>query len=641
MAYFSPFFTEGGLLLHEKTLAGRLGAAGWKSILNALTVREVPQPGAPAAALMHLRTHWCYRRPPLIPGAVELPRRAAVCLAGMGAFTPQEQAGLHMQLRHVGGGPSGGEGCYVSRCGRLENYVRVLPARAARIETQLYDYQRIYVEYLVRARLTAATWQNGNGQVYVQLDTGLGKTYLALALVAALRLPTLFVVPTLQLQSDGADTARELFPHLNVVSYSNVEARRCEKKGLTPPGATNADIIFCVVNTASKKPPEFFMGFGLIILDEVHEFHARTLVKLLEAPSPYLVGLSATPLIRPNKLDRIVPMYLGKPLSLLDVLKDQHGEAGAEEMIKLLEFKFDGVVREVWYEGHPATLEPGDLQGPPLLPIQRIGRIICDPHRIELIAAEVERILHLHETLPPDQLDYWGLGLDEHGVVRRHSVFVFAEHRDYLPTLRKALLRRVDEREFYLMDPEEDPDASSAVVLRGGASEEDRRGARHTRVVLTTYGYSRRGVSFEHMTALVEATPRRNGYMQILGRICRLTRDPSLRSIRRIVVDVRDTKSPLDSQSSGRRPVYREKNWGVSYVRNTFEDFKLEPAPPSPAHPLSAEKAVKVPNKRRGKASGGSAGSAACSQAQSAELQPDSGTKAGGGHSLQDLLHHK
>jgi hypothetical protein len=449
----------------------------------------------------------------------------------------------------------------------------------------------------------------------VQLDTGLGKTYLALGLVAALRLPAMFIVPTILLQKEGAQLARTLFPHLKVIEYSTLLAKKAEKKGLPPPSAANADIIFCVVNTASKKPPEFFMGVGILILDEAPEFHAPTFEGMLWALAPYVVGLSATPLVRDDKLDRIVPKFLGKPLSLLDVLRSQHGD-GAEAMIKLLQFKFKGNVREVWYEGLPeAVADYGET-----LPILRIGRVIADPHRTEMVAAEVERILHLHETLPADQLDYWGLGLDEHGVVRRHSVFVFAEHRDYLPVLKAALLKRVSVGELYLMDPDEDPDASSAVVLRGGATDKERLGARHTRVILTTYGFSRRGVSFEHMTALVEASPRRNGFMQILGRICRLTRDPSLRSIRRVVVDVRDIKTSLNGQSSGRRLVYRQKEWGVSYVRNTYEDFGL--GDKAPARPQTDEKLVAI---RKG-AKGG---------------DDDDSSKQSSAHSLQDLLKPK
>jgi len=525
-------------------------------------------------------------------------------------LTPGERAGLHMGLQYVPSPDAHDEGHYVSFSGGLENRVRLLTKADATSVLPLYDYQSIYVDYMAQNRLNPAAWQYGGGQVYVHLKTGLGKTYVALALVAALRMPALFVVPTILLRQDGVETAQSVYPNLRVVAYSNDLERKCQKQGLPLPNGDNVDIMFCVVNTARTKPPEFFKGFGIVVLDEAHEMCSKTNVELLWNYAPYLVGLSATPLVRPDEMDRIVPKFLGKPLSLSDVVHEVYG-AAAEKMLEVLDYNFEGKVREVWYEGHPAAVLDDEMTS---MTILKIGRLITDPFRVELVAAETERILHLHETLTGSELAEAGLGMDEHGVMRRHSVFVFAEYRDFLDILKGALLRRVDEREFYLMDPGEAEPASgastvSALVLRGGATEEDRKEARRTRVVLTTYGYSRRGVSFEHMTALVEATPRRNGYMQILGRICRLTKNPSLLSIRRIVIDIRDRASSLDSQSSGRRDVYREKGWPITHIKAAHTDFQLE-NPPTPAQPHTMEKPVTMRSSKgeAAEAAGGTGG---------------------------------
>jgi len=89
-------------------------------------------------------------------------------------------------------------------------------------------------------------------------------------------------------------------------------------------------------------------------------------------------------------------------------------------------------------------------------------------------------------------------------------------------------------------------------------------------VVLTTYGYSRRGVSLVEMTSIVLASPRRRGMRQILGRI---TRRGSDESILRIVVDVKDVRTALKGQSTDRRVVYKEKAYPIYRVRVDHEDF--------------------------------------------------------------------
>jgi hypothetical protein len=123
--------------------------------------------------------------------------------------------------------------------------------------------------------------------------------------------------------------------------------------------------------------------------------------------------------------------------------------------------------------------------------------------------------------------------------------------------------------------PLEDEDTSGEekgpVVLRGGCASTTLREAQDARIVLTTYGYSRRGVSLTNMTALVLATPRRNGMTQILGRI---TRRGSDETIVRQVVDIKDISTPLKGQSTDRRKAYKAKAWPISRLRISYADFE-------------------------------------------------------------------
>lgn len=559
----------------------------WTKLKRSFTIKAVPDPRAPPAALRKLRKHVCYMWD-APSDRITLPRRFAEVLAQNDPkhilFSPFEKAHRLIEpAGYFGGQPSG---------------VRTLDLTPEDFKYTLYPYQTVYVDHVVNNRLSPQKVQAGAGQVYIQLDTGKGKTIVALALVARLKVPTCIVVPTLELQDTGVKRAKEALPSLRVVAYSNALAKKHEKKGKPAPSAANVDIMFIVINTARTKPPEFYRGFGMAILDEASEYHSPTSSAVLwNVQAPCLVGLSATPHERPDKMDRVVSVFLGNPLALEDVIPPE----------EIDDFKFRGRVREVKYVGHPAHLGES---APGAAAIVKIGNIVMDPHRLELVAAEVDQLLHLHETLPPEELEEWGLGLDEHGVVRRHAVFVFAEHRDYLPALRDALNRRGITGDKIYID-EDDPTAlPDATILRGGATEVDRHDSIRSSVVLTTYGFSRRGISLNQMTAQVLASPRRNGMTQISGRICRLTPDPSTRSIRRIVVDIRDVKTSLTSQSSTRRMVYRKRLWDIYSVDSSFTDFPLPadaPIPPigeystvpagtplSQAKPPSLEKRVVV-----------------------------------------------
>jgi len=531
-------FTKEGYAVSGAWLKQRLTPAGWRALRQGLTVREKPQPGAPLAAIRHARTYECFKYDSATD-VLTLPRR-------LGTFVDQ--------AAQEPPGTFGGEPALVRR----------LPPAACDSGLELYPYQEAYVTHLVERRLGPAQRRAGTGQVYVHVGTGRGKTYMLAALVGRLRVPTLVVVPTLLLQKDGADLLADVYPALRVERYSNDLDRRRARSGLPPVTAATADVVFCVVNTARSKPRAFFEGYGLVVFDEAHEYHSPQNSKLLwKAQALCMVGLSATPHDRPDGMDRVVSGFLGKPLPLEEVVP-----AGLIENIT-----FAGRVLEVQYSGHPDFACNVQGANGTTSAICTIGGVVKDPHRFEVVAAAVRHLLELHTTLGPAGLDEAGLGPfrlpDGTVTVRQHSVLVFAEHREYAPALRDLLSARFPELNIL------DDTGAEPVVLRGGATAGEVDAAHRARLVLTTYGYSRRGVSLVQMTAMVLATPRRNGLTQILGRIRRLTPDPALRSVRRVVVDLRDVKVALAAQTSARRQAYRAEGWPVAKVKANYTDFPV------------------------------------------------------------------
>ena len=109
-------------------------------------------------------------------------------------------------------------------------------------------------------------------------------------------------------------------------------------------------------------------------------------------------------------------------------------------------------------------------------------------------------------------------------------------------------------------------------MLKGGAKKETIERAHKMKIILTTYSYSRRGISYNHLNALILATPRRTGLKQILGRILRYNSDEK---IERYVVDIHDQASVLRGQLYDRLKIYKERKYNIRYTRyDANEDFE-------------------------------------------------------------------
>jgi len=526
--------TPMGLMVDLDLLIARLG--GRKTLaafLRKLTVVETPQPGRPKSFARKKRTGFRY-----VGRRLCLPRVKAPVLFGrvLGRLATEPMA-----------------------------RPREVPPDRWWLKVPFYVYQEAAAEYVCRP--LGPLGPGGGGSAYVEMGTGMGKSRFAMAVAARCAGPVFVVVPTKIIRVQWLEEFAEVFPHLRCGSYVNPPKN--SKK--IPPGPDTHDVVVGIVNTVRVKKPGFFQGYSLVVLDEAHEFHSPKNIQVLwlAQGAPRVLGLSATPGDRIDGLDRVVYHFLGKPIRAKDDIPD----------FDISDVSFRGRVREVEYKGDPDFCETMLTAAGTPCAIGTIGNIVGDPARLRLAAAEVERLLRLHETEPPESLREMGLGprpeedaTEKHpeGEVRRHGVFVFAELRDYLPALRDAILERVPPQELFvpeLGDAKRDP--SDPVVLRGGSTEGDLGDARSARVVLTTYGYSRRGVSLTDMTAMLLATPRRNGLRQILGRI---TRRGSDESIIRTIVDLKDVRTSLKSQSTTRRKVYKEKEYPIARVKVKFED---------------------------------------------------------------------
>lgn len=531
--------TPRGLRIRIAPLMERLGGRrGYQRFLAALTVTEKPQPGRPKATARARRT--AHRQ----EGAyLCVPRVKAPILLGKVLERVSHDPEFAEALRITGG-------------------IREIPSEDWEPAQSFYGYQEAAANFICDFG-GALGPVGGSGFAYMQMGTGMGKSRFGMAVAARGRGPVFVVVPTKAIRLQWMDEFKEVFPALNVAAYDNPP----KKSKKVAPTAETHDIVVGIFNTVRAKDPGFFGGYATLILDEAHELHSpvNNNILWLAQEVPRVLGLSATPDDRTDGLDRIVNHFLGAPIC---AEKDIPG-------FDIADVNFRGRVREVEYKGHPDHCETALSVAGTVSAIETIGNIIKDPARLCLVAAEVERLFRLHETEGAAGLQEFGLGArpaeaasDNYpeGENRTHGIFVFAEHREYLPALREALLERFAPEDVEAPEIDE----VAPVVLRGGATRSEIHDAHNARIVLTTYGYSRRGVSIVEMTAIVLATPRRHGMRQILGRV---TRRGSDESILRAVIDIKDVRTALKSQNTERRKIYKEKEYPIYRVQADHETY--------------------------------------------------------------------
>ena len=556
MATIIGVATREGVKIPLEALRARIGAAALKKVLKSLSVTEVVHKGR--------------------PGGMAPAVRRAYRLGPLDLTVPRLKAAAFLEAKAV-------DRIDAALFGRGQ---RALSAEATRPARELYSYQEAAVAYLCGTVYAGEAVAAGRGVAYLELATGLGKSAVGATVIARRGRPGLVVVPTKALSEQWIDEFKAAYPLMKAAAYSNAAKVKCS--------SASHDVVVIVINTFRAMPVEFLEGFGTIVIDEAHELQSTENSKALWLAQmvPAVLGLSATPADRKDGLDQFVTMMLAPVLKPADI---PGFDAAAVQ--------FKNTVRIVEYSGADAHTETVLSAAGTMSAILTVGAILKDPERLALVAREVLRLHCLHETLSAGELSAAGLGPRPaaaatkdypEGEVRRHGVFVFAETRDFLPVLREALLSSgadissitapeldgaIDAGGDAGDDADDDAGADAGDVPQGGTDDVGvvsvlRGGVAKTAVgdakkqkahiVLTTYGFSRRGISLPDMTAIVLATPRRNGLTQILGRITRRGGDES---ILRVIVDIVDVRTGLKGQASDRKKVYREKGFPIEKVK--------------------------------------------------------------------------
>ncbi len=370
-------------------------------------------------------------------------------------------------------------------------------------------------------------------------NAGTGKSFTAMDLIAKVKRKTLIVVPNEYLLSQWVSLLTDYFPTARIGKLYGKHK-------------SDGDIIVSIINSAAdlesftvntKLPwpnigkalkymkqsttinvDDLYAQIGLTIFDESQMYVSKEFRKVFKrVRSRFTLGLSATPDIREDKLDRIHQSWLG-PILVANGLEGYSAEDDA----------FMSTATVIKYHAQDEHCE-FKVRDDGMMDYQSIiESLVTDPNRNRLL---VDRILQLASV--------------------GHHVFVFSDRRSHLEHLHELL----SSSSTVPLDMEFEDEQK--VILYGGSTEQTIQKANDTsKIIFTTYQYSSTGVSIKKMDALVLTTPRRTNMTQIINRVFRLGSD---QTIRRQIVDVVDAKMPIKRQHLERLKAYQERGSEIVY----------------------------------------------------------------------------
>jgi superfamily II DNA or RNA helicase len=289
------------------------------------------------------------------------------------------------------------------------------------------------------------------------------------------------------------------------------------------------------VDKRFDTPRAFYNSIDFCVFDESHEYCGPSRNKIFKiCQAPYMLGLSATPNEREDKLD-IIPLWnLGR------VLNARNLPGYTEQNIP-----FTGRVRMIKYMGPPEYTKHIVNEALEMMSVpSMIDQLSRDPYRMKLIIGEIRE--HIKKKL---------------------NIFVFADRRSYLEKIH-AQLEALQLTPLWMTTQLE----LNAMTVMGGCSAAEVETAGQTaNVILTTYQFLSTGTSIPKMNCVILTTPRKTKSRQTIGRIFRLG---SNYDIERQIVDIVDAKTALKNQWYMRKKYYMEKAYPIDKVQISWSDIR-------------------------------------------------------------------
>ena len=413
----------------------------------------------------------------------------------------------------------------------------------------LYANQQSVLEYLLNNQFSSKSIAAGRANANLKMPAGSGKTRLGLGLAKALGMKTLVIVPTEYLMLQWKDEYEDMFGE----GYS---------AGLySGKYKTDGHVVIGIINSLLRVTPDYYDKFGLVIFDESHDYCSETFSEIFwRAQRVCNLSLTATPDERKDGFDRALKMHFG-PIIDVKTLPSYKDDSVA----------FTGSVEAIKYVG------PNEYTG--IILNEKIGMIsvphmiaqfIRDPYRNKLIINKAMELYNQnrHIYIFTDQRAHAFMLRDMFAATNTQvDIDVNDSDVDDNDTVNEEVANEGTANnegvnENGALENEVESEVNNHVLIGGVKKDimDDAKEKKERSIIITTYGYSYRGVSIKHMDSLIIATPRASKFTQIIGRIKRKGGDAS---IPRQVIDIIDSATPLKKQFSERKKAYIREQFDI------------------------------------------------------------------------------
>ena len=322
----------------------------------------------------------------------------------------------------------------------------------------LRDYQNVIVDKFVKH-----IDKSGGG--LLEIDTGLGKTVIALNIIAKLQVKTLIIVHKEFLMNQWIERIKEFLPD---ASIGKIQGQNI---------SISCDIVIGMLQSLSMKDYDesIFDSFGFIIIDEVHHMGAEVFSQaLLKVNTNYCLGLSAT-MNRKDGLTKVFKMFLG------DIVHTEKRKTENSVLVKVIDFNNnDEEFNEMKY----------NFKGDPLYS-SMISKLCAFNIRSEFII----NLIHNELEINPNQ-----------------HIIVLAHNRSLLKYFFNSISHHNKHTVGYYV---------------GGMKEEELKKSESNKIILATYSMAAEGLDIKTLTTLVMATPK-SDIVQAVGRILRVNHSEPL-----------------------------------------------------------------------------------------------------------------
>lgn len=391
--------------------------------------------------------------------------------------------------------------------------------------------QKLISDHITANYYTKERVACGSAGLILNLEAGQGKSYLAAYMITKIQRKTAIILHSTSLIEQWVKVLNSALGDSVSIGYYYAKKKKL------------GDIMLMIIDSATSETFKFKTGdlpamdfynkFGFIIYDECHTYANKFSMKAMKiAHAPYMLGLSATPDENTMGFDNLVWWELGP---VLDATSIPGYESTSED--------FKATVHRIQYYGPPDYTKVLTSEATELTNTAGTINMICeDTIRNNVVIDCIKRGLDL--------------GL---------YMFVFADRREYLETLRQ-LLQDTLKIEGEIVD-----DDKSFMRLVGGAKAEEMEQAEtSSRVIFTTYPYMGTGRSIVKMNGLVLANPRKSKMKQYINRIFRLGSDET---VERHIWDICDMKLKLSNQWNVRKKYYDSKGYKIESEKIKYNEY--------------------------------------------------------------------